>query len=454
MTKISKTPATLQAQSTEDNNLPDPRQVNMYSESPKIPTETLEKALSDRLSRLSGFKALSLPCAILKHSQDEVLVGVPKDMVGPLYSNYTLKSGLEQAVGAVFKRPGVRVKTRQADPECVAARARLEALKRAEEKLEREKQEVDRQKEMGRCDIIPFPRNEEKIRVSANLFKNPIFVSNNYKGSLWVYENEFEDQKTGLTHRVKIQVGCPKGQVVGVLKQKHQAVLFELFKIWEEQGYKISEVDDFTCGIITLSIYELLERVFGKMRTGGRDYQRLYLMLQEMKTIPICVETQTSNQSTPDIEAFSLFDFSWTAKGSKFWEHEAPTKESKVQIRFAPALVKNFIKKNIKPLLYGEYKAVGIKNSQKTGDEELLYAHLDGNLSKKENYNILLGNLPRFAGTSKHQKKGRRKATMDKVVCRLHGRFIQNKKYTLHLLIQECADGSDYKLVARRIPVK
>lgn len=448
MSKISKTPATLQAESTEDNNLPDPRQLNMYSEPPKIPTETLEKALSDRLSRLSGFKALSSPCAILEHSQDEVLVGVPKDMVGPLYSNYTLKSGLEQAVGAVFKRPGVRVKTRQADPECEAARTRLEALKRAEEKLEREKQEVDRQKEMGKCDIIPFPRNEEKLRSDVTLSKFPLFVSNNYKGSEWSWEREGVDPD-GTRVKFVVQVGNSETFIRGVLKQRHQELLYFLLKLWGERGYPISDVDGFICGGIRTSLYELVVGFTGGDR--GSDYKTMRTLLQELSAAPVSIKKNNLENDTYEIDEFRHISFNLKEVGIYTWFKTGKQQRlTQISIRFSAFLTENFLRKKVKQISFDQYKKIGSRNSRRSGFENLVCDYLEYHLSTKEGFRVALESVFKRFGEPCPKYKSRWK-TRAKPLLSLNGLPIVAGKYKLQVSIQETADGKGYNLVSKRI---
>ena len=448
MPEISKNLPTLQEQSTEAAQTPDPRQMNMYSEPPKIPTETLEKALSDRLSRLSGFKALSLPCAILEHSQDEVLLGVPKDMVGPLYSNYTLKSGLEQAVGAVFKRSGVRVKTRQADPECTAVKARLEALKRAEEKLEREEQKVDRQKEIGRCDIIPFPRNEEKLRSDVTISKFPLFVSNNYKGSEWSWEREGFDPD-GTRVKYIVQVGNSKTFIRGVLKQKHQELLYFLLKIWGERGHPISDVDGVFRGGLRLSLYELVKGFTGN--DGGRDYEKTIILLQELSAAPISVKKINLETAFYELDEFRHISCDLREIGFRTWEKNAKQyRLTEVSILFSAFSTENFLRRKVKQISFDQYKKIGSRNSRRSGFETLVCDYLEYQLSTKEGFRVALESVFKRFGEPCPKYKSEQKRKADRLLS-LNEIPIVAGKYKLQVSIQETVDGKAYNLVAKRI---
>jgi hypothetical protein len=117
-------------------------------------------------------------------------------------------------------------------------------------------------------------------------------------------------------------------------------------------------------------------------------------------------------------------------------------------VTFHEHIVQNLIAGITKPINF--HTILSIKNEGATA----LYTHLDIVLSSKNLWERTAQNLINDLHLTgeRYQSKRTRKAKVEEWVKELDGKLLSHGK--LSLTIEQTADGSDWKLVARRIPKK
>lgn len=414
------------------------------TETSKIDPETLEQAIFVALMGNQQFNGLPLPCAVLSVRDDMVELGVSNkfhDAIVGNYCNYLAQREFDELMTRLLGN-GVRHKIVRAEEASIAAAKRIEVRK-----------EVEAQKKTGMCNIVPFPVSDpnRKIRTELTIERHALFASNTFKGDFRVYEREMVDPETGAPLTIRVEIGDPKGRVHGVLIQKHQEILYKLFEIWGDEGYKISEHDGLIQGTLSCSVYELIKIL--RTDDSSRHYNDIQELLSEMAAIRVRIETNNQVTGKGSARHFSLLSYEWHTKqfNKATLRPNEETESSKVYIRFSSFITESFLGKQIKPLMLKPY--LGLKDRGGKGVAQLLYSMLDYELASKDEFHITLSKLAERLGATKYKFKSLQRQKLEPSLKSLANTMILDGKYRLQITLRESNKKDDFVLDARRIPV-
>lgn len=323
----------------------------------------------------------------------------------------------------------------------------------AAEEQSKSETEVAEQKADGRANVIPMPRvATQPFRTELTVERHALFVSNGFKGDFWRYERTVTHPESDepVIQRVTVGKIHDKDRPRGVLTQAHQEVLYTVLKLWDEQGYKLSSIGQ---GIIELFPHELVMKLRGS--DSAKDYERVRRLLRDLHSIPITIENGYTWQGVRDLEEFTLLgEVHWQLRKVDSVTHRPRTSgKSLVRIFLSSVLTESFLRKNIKPLLYGPYQELGIgKHGRRAEVARLLYPLLDHELATKDAYHVRLAALAERFGLAENNFRSQRREQFACAVQSLNGKPILSEKFQLSVKLQDSEDGRDYVLVARRVP--
>jgi hypothetical protein len=412
----------------------------------KMEPEELEQAILTALVGNEQFNGLPLPCAVLSMRDDMIELGVSNklhDAIVGNYCNYLAQRKFDELMPKLLG-PGVRYRIVRAEEASIEAGKRIEVRK-----------EVEKQKRAGQCNIVPFPVSDlsKKIRTELTIERHAFFVSNTYKGNSRVYDREIRDPETGEPIMQRIMIGCTPENTrreYGVLRQVHQEVLYKLFSLWAEQGYKITEIAGFHYGSITTSAYQLVKYLCG--RDSVNDYNWVRTILRDMEHTPIVIKSAYTWQGIQDLNDFCILKTEWCGIPiDKDTLRPKTDSESKVQILFSSYITQGFLRKNIKSFAMHPY--LSLKDKGRKGLAKLLYAMFDYELANKEEYHISLSSLADRLGTTKYKFKSLQRQKMEPSLKSLNGAPILDSKFRLEVSLRESQRKDDFILDVKRIPV-
>lgn len=423
-----------------------------YSNDGRINIEDLESQIFERLQSDLYFKDILEPFAVLKKSATMVILGSTQKIVGKVNYNFTLENNLREIVASIMNNPCISVEVRVAEDEFQKVTKRIQKISAKKKKNLEIENEIQRQKIQGKCNLIPFPVKENKVRSDLTVERYAIFAANTFKGDFRLYERKIKDPQTGENIIFRIEVGDKIGQVRGVLKQKHQETFYKLVQLWAEQNYSIipDDSEKFLYGSFELSVYELVKKI--RNDDAGHHYQSVMRLLKEMSTIRVCIKKIYEDNSF-DFEDFTLLSFGSSAKGfnEKTLKHKSGG-FSKIRICFSDFVTYNFLQKNIKTLMLNPY--LSLKDKGRKGVAQLLYTMLDYELSSKSKFHISLENLSKRLGVTQYQYKSKRKEKLVSSIKAINGTTILDGKFKIDALLVESEDKKDWVLVAKAIPIQ
>jgi hypothetical protein len=416
------------------------------TETNKIDIEELERTILTALMSDDRFNGLPLPCAVLSVRDDTVELGVSNklhDAIVGNYCNYLAQRKFDELMPKLLSK-GMRYRIVRAEEASIEAGKRIEVSR-----------EVENQKMAGQCNIVPFPVSDptKKIRTELTIERHAFFVSNTYKGNSRVYDREIRDPETGEPIIQRIMIGCtPENsrREYGVLRQVHQEVLYKLFSLWADQGYKITEIAEFHYGSITTSAYQLVKYLCG--RDSVNDYNWVRTILRDMEHTPIVIKSAYTWQGVQDLNDFCILKTEWC--GIPIDKNTLRPKtdgESKVQILFSSYITQGFLRKNIKSFAMNPYLC--LKDKGRKGLAKLLYSMFDYELANKEEYHISLSSLADRLGTTKYKFKSLQRQKMEPSIKSLNGALILDSKFKLAVSLRDSQRKNDFVLDAKRIPV-
>lgn len=426
---------------------PDPTAAKKPSINLKTQNVELEDKLFEKLAMDYRLKEILHPFAVLERSKDQVLLGSTKDIASKIDYNFSLKSGLRELVGSIVGDRCIRVEVKTAENEFQAVK------KRIDKKLIKQKEdqviltEINEQINEGRCNLIPFPVKENKVRSELTIERHSLFAANTFKDDFRAYERKIKDPQTSEDHIFKVEIGDRTGQIRGVLKQKHQEAFYKLSQIWSEQNYHIEQDEKFLVGSLEISVYELVQKLRGD--DAGHHYQTTMQLLKEMSSIRINIKKINIEDGTCNIQDFTLLSYEWNAQN--FCEKTLRPKSdgvSIVRIKFSNFITNNFLKKNVKSLMLSPYFA--LKDRGRKGVAQLLYSMLDYELASKDKFHISLLKLSERLGITQYRFKSKRLEKIASSINMVNGVKILDGKYKIETCITEAEDKKDWVLIARR----
>lgn len=404
----------------------------------------LEQAIFNALMDNERFNGLPCSCAVLFVRDNIVQLGVSDklhDVIVGNYCNYLAEREFDELMTKLLGK-SMSYRIVRAQEESLAASKRIEFRK-----------EVQSQKKAGMCNIVPFPVSDpnKKIRTELTIERHALFASNTFKGDFRAYQREMFDPETGTPLIVRVEIGDPKGRVHGVLTQKHQEILYKIFEIWGNEGYKLSESDGLIQGTLSCSVYELIKIL--RVDDSSRHYNDVQELLSEMATIRVRIETINKSTGKGSAKHFSLLSYEWHTKqfNKTRLRRNQENKSSKVYIKLSSFITESFLGKQIKPLMLKPY--LDLKDRGGKGLAQLLYSMLDYELASKDEYHISLSKLADRLGATKYRFKSLRRQKLEPSLKSLKNTMILDAKYRLQINLRESNKKDDFILNVKKIPV-
>lgn len=385
--------------------------------------------------------------AVLEKSEDSILLGSTKETVNKVDYNASLIIALREIVGTVLDNKYIEVKLKTAEKEFLSAKKRID--KKFAEQKDQEKflAEIEEQKFEGKCNLIPFPAKENKVRSDLTIERHALFASNTFKGDFRTYERKIKNPHNSQDYILRIEIGDQTVKGLGVLKQKHQEAFYILSQVWEKQDYKLEEDKRYIFGSLEISVYDLVQKLRGD--DAGKNYKKVLKLLQEMSSIRVNIKKYDIEEGTWDIQNFALLSYEWSVKS--FSEKTLRPKsdgDSKVYIRFSDFVTNNFLRKNVKSLMLSPY--LGLKDNGGKGVAQLLYTLLDYELATKDKFHISLINLSHRLGLTQYRYKSDRRRKLEDVMKSINGQIILDGKFKINAYFEESEDQKDWIFVARK----
>ncbi len=309
---------------------------------------------------------------------------------------------------------------------------------------------IAQQKADRRLNVIPMPHvATQPFRSELTVERHALFVSNSFKGDFWKYERTVTHTQSAEPVIQRVTVGkVANGRSLGVLTQAHQEIFYGLLKMWAEQGYPLSSHGQ---GVIETSAYELVTKLRGS--DAPKHYTRVRTLLRELHSIPITLENAYTWQGVGDLEEFTLLgEVHWQLRKIDPATHRPLVGgKSQVRILLSSVITEGFLRKNIKPLLYGPYQELGVgKYGRRAEVARLLYPLLDHELATKDSYHVRLASLAERLGLATKAYRSKRHEQFTGAVRALNGKPILSEQYRLRVELRESEDADDYILVARK----
>lgn len=392
------------------------------------------------------FKGILYPFAVLEKNENVVVLGSNKEVVGKVSYNYSLESALRELVGSIVGDDYIKIELKIAEAEFLSVKKRIEKNFVKQKEDEKNLANIEEQKIEGRCNLIPFPIKENKVRSDLTIERHAIFASNTFKGDFRSYERQFRDRQIEQNIILRVEVGDRDGQVRGVLKQKHQEAFYKLLQLWASQKYHLKSEDSSAFGTIEISAYELVQKLRGD--DAGKAYKSAFQIIKEMSNIRVNIEKFFVDDNMSDIDNFTLLSFEWFVRTI----HKGfSLKDTKVQIRFSKFVTDNFLKKNVKSLMLDPY--FSLKDKGRKGVAQLLYTMLDYELASKDKFNISLLNLCNRLGLANYNFKSKRKEKLKNSINMLNGALILDGMFKINAYLADSEDENDFILTVRKVPV-
>ena len=318
-----------------------------------------------------------------------------------------------------------------------------------QEKQKQEQKETQRQLELGFCDAIHPPSRSGNIKAELTADKNRIFVVDSFSGNSREYERKIKTP-FGESLVQKVLVGRTKGgkKEYGVLKQKHQAVMYELFRFWAQGERKLVQVGGKPRAVIITTAYHLAKAICNN--DSSRSYQYIREILRDLASIPIFIQNAYTNSGISEIEFTILGEFGWRTRRRK----NADSKQnlSQIHIQLSDIATRGLVHGYVKDFSLDVYKKIG--GTERQGKHKTtaatLYSFLDTELISKETYNISLINLLGELGMRSYEYKSQRKEKIASAIQTLNGVEICGGTHYLDVSLRYSKELNDYILEAQR----
>lgn len=333
-------------------------------------------------------------------------------------------------------------------PKAVEASAMLNGIR--ETGRQREEAKIKEQLERGICNISPLPESEEEpFRSILVLEQHPLFVDNSFDGPVWVYEKTVRDRMTGEEATQRVTVGDKKSSR-GVLKQKHQEILYKLFRIWAESGSELLVgKGGFKHAGLTMSAYQLVKYIYGN--DSKKSYRYVKDALDDLSCIPVSITNAFTKNGLVNIDLFRLLQVEWRVRGfDPSCKRPCSSGVSAVHIIFSSRVTEEFLKRRVKMLFLGRYLSIGAGRGPRPSLARLIYPFLDYQLARKDRYNISFSALLKRFGSSEYEYKSSRRNRVLRAVTALQGLPLSKGDFALCISTRESSSGKDYVLCASK----
>ena len=316
-----------------------------------------------------------------------------------------------------------------------------EAPENAPRKLEKSPPYVE---PLAEVIVLPRPSQDDCALASIPLIRHWLFAPDGSKLNCREFKVRTRHQDEDIIQTIRIgDHFAEAGQGYGILKARHQRLLFALQELWQNQGGRLARVDGIRRGVVCASSWELEEILFGSH--GGRQKRILRSLIQQLSSIPVSIDNYIgSDGNLTDLDLTGLIsgaEFRGASRGSKSqlgfpW----------VEIYLSSVITRAFEQSAVKPLnlrVLGDLK----------GDvAALLYPKIDYYLATNSETEMRLDGLVEKLGLQNAQmnKPSYRRAKFQPVIEELNGKPLSKEGFVISAKLVPTADGRDHKLVATR----
>lgn len=292
------------------------------------------------------------------------------------------------------------------------------------------------------------PRQDENESLCAiPLVRHWLFSTN--KAKTRYREIRIPTLYKGVSLTQTIRIGDKDAKIgygYGILKVKHQNMLFALQDLWQRQGGNMVRIDGTKNGVINTTSFELENTLFRSR--GGKQSKMLRSLLQELSSIPVSIKNYIDEKGDViDISVSGLIN------GVEFREKNVEDGKDKqndstpsITIFLGTMITNAFARSAVKPI------NMAMLASFDTDIAELLYAKIDYYLSANESTELRLDALVEKLGLEDRQlrTKNYRREKFTQAVNELNGRQLTTDNCVIDAKIIPTADGKDYKIVLKR----
>lgn len=318
-----------------------------------------------------------------------------------------------------------------------------------QQKQEQEQRETQRQLELGFCDTIYPSSRLGNIKAELTADKNRIFVVDSFSGNSREHERKIKTP-FGESLVQKVLVGRTKGgkKEYGVLKQKHQAVMYELFRFWAQGERRLVQVGGKPRAFIITTAYHLAKAICNN--DSSKSYQYIRDILRDLASIPIFIQNAYTSNGISEVEFTILGEFGWRTRRRK--NTDPKQNLSQIHIQFSDIATEGLVHGYVKDFSFDIYKKIG--GTERQGKHKTtaaaLYSFLDTELISKETYNISLINLFDELGMSSYKYKSKRREKIASAIQSLSGVEICGGTHHLDISLRYSKELNDYIIEAKR----
>lgn len=297
---------------------------------------------------------------------------------------------------------------------------------------------------------LPTPANQAHALCAVPLTRHWLFAPDRTKVRVRRFEVEVMHQRRHLKQSITIgdTLAAPD-MGYGVLKVRHQRMLFALQQVWQDQGGRMIRWDGRRQGMVSVSSWVLEELMYGSH--GGQQKRLVRRSIQELASIPVMV----SNFIGPDGHVHNL-DVTGLIGGVEFASSRRGDGQQLgfpwVEIPLGSLITSAFEASAVKPL------NMEVLRSLKRDMSALLYPKLDHHLATNDGVELRLDGLVEKLGMANNELRqpNRRRRAFMSAVDELQGLPLSREGYTLDVRLEPTADKADHKLIAerRRVPGK
>jgi hypothetical protein len=302
--------------------------------------------------------------------------------------------------------------------------------------------ESDKPQQLAQVVDLPTPANPEHTIVALPIIRNWLFAPDRSKLRM----RRFESKITHMGHHVtqSITIGDTLADAksgYGVLKVRHQRVLFALQKLWQKQGGRLVSLYGDKHAVVSATSWAIEDALFGNH--CGRNRRNVRKWVQELSSIPVRID----NYILPNGNLGSI-DVTGLIANATFRSEKTDSKQLGfpwVEILLSSAVTASFIA--------GDIKRINSTIVDELGDiAALLYPKLDYYLSKHRRTTLNLLDLVDKLGLSDKQLCERlyRLRKFEAVADELDARRLSDEAFLMGVWLEPTSDNTDYKLVAQR----
>lgn len=293
---------------------------------------------------------------------------------------------------------------------------------------------------------LPRPSNDEHGLAAVPLIRHWLFAPDGSKLRHRDFYVHTEHRGRRLVQRIRIGDRFSEpGTGYGVLKARHQRMLFALQDLWQKQGGRLAIVDGARIGVVRGSSCDLEARLFGSH--GGQQKRIVRALVQQLASIPVEITNYIGQDGeVHDMDITGLLDGATFCRTRHGGQRGAPW----IEIYLSAIITRAFDAKSIKPV------NLRVLNEFRSDLAALLYPKIDYYLAANPETEMRLDGLVAklgLSGNQLHQLKYRMRKFAP-VVAELNGKPLSKEGYIIEAKLVPTSDGLDYKLVARRKKLK